>query len=264
MSPSATLDPQAAGVLERIEQDGEQRYRDLVLKMTDGKTPEPAELREALLGSGRSRDDLTRHLARAREQKEAVEDLEHAKEIQATLPELQAANDAADADAEQLREKHRQALTPKLETQHKTHAALDAAKREARSLERESMQILGSGKAESYTLKWQQLSTLACKSHTKLLDERMWLGKHESELDLAVSDRDHWQRELDRVEEINGAENARENFGSRRAKAVGRIESLEKKISEIRDLEKKHQKAESALEDFETKNFTDWRQMKFD
>ncbi|NOZ39847.1 MAG: hypothetical protein GXP24_06430 [Planctomycetes bacterium] len=265
MSPPATLlDPRTAETLDKIEQDGEQRYRDLVIAMTEGKTPKPAELREALLGSSRTRDDLARHLAHARSQIDAAEDLQEAKAIQSQLPELQTASDDANEAVEKLREKHQKTLEPLLEAQHKTFRALEASRKEARQLEREAISVLSKGKSSTYTDRWKRLSTTTCKLAEKLRAAKLYEGKHTAERESAVADRDWWQSELDRAGEKEGLDNARENFGIRLDKATARIKTAERKIGEVRDLEEKHQEASGALKDFEADNFTDWKQMKFD
>jgi hypothetical protein len=171
-------------MLNQSKREGEAAYRQIVLDIAGGRRVDPAALRNALVDSGRTADDLKQHVSVVNERIKAIVDRERAESLAATLPELKTKCDAANAALKEKEVEYRKSIEP-MQVASRT-AAEDYANCDVtvKTLQRDATNTLNRTSGHDYAAEFKKLSHHACRFE-KLIREAESVA-HRSKAELPV------------------------------------------------------------------------------
>ncbi|MCA9261771.1 MAG: hypothetical protein KDA61_21285 [Planctomycetales bacterium] len=244
--------------LDAVAESANQQYRDLVFSLAEGRPLAADAILKAASSTGRTIDDVRRHVALAKRRRQAVQNLERADAIEAALPELSATYEDALAARDVVQSEVDRIVAERLdlanEKLRQAYEAVREARREARTLRTEAHGVLAATSAPGQAVQMNRL-----RNELRRLQDRAYaLGSRidlEARLRLARGDLSSLSnRDL----QYNGEALAR------KGQLTELIEGLERRLVELAEIEPQLSEAERRLQDAETEAATDWRSVEFD
>jgi hypothetical protein len=147
---TATLENESAavdsggldGLIDRAKREADVAYRELVLSLVDGESVSATMIHQTAQAAGRSIDDLKADVATGKGRRQALEDIAKSDRLAESLPELDAAREAAGRAVAEKREQQRRELAPLLDASDAADDAFRHARDESQRLRRDSLNTL--------------------------------------------------------------------------------------------------------------------------